>query len=119
MATSSNPEASTFQHDAQRIAAGVDALKQDIAGIAHATADTARSGSAELRQHASEAVGQAKQTLAHAGEVAHQKYDEAKQTAAEASEAMRGVISRNPMCSVAVAAGIGILVGLALSRSRD
>lgn len=119
MANTSNPEASNFRSDAQRVAAGVDVLKADIAGVAHAVSDTARSGGAELRQHASEAVDQAKQKLAHASDVAHQKYDEAKQTAEEASEAMRGVISRNPLCSVAVAAGVGVLVGLLLTRNRN
>lgn len=118
MANTSNPEASTFRSDAQRVAAGVDVLKSDIAGVAHAVADTARSGSVELRQHASEAVDQAKQRLAQASDVAHHKFDEAKQTAEETTEAMRGVISRNPLCSVAVAAGVGVLVGLLLTRNR-
>ncbi|MFN5944247.1 MAG: YqjD family protein [Phycisphaerae bacterium] len=119
MANPSNSETSTFQSDAHRVAAGVDALKSDIAGIAHATADSARSGGAELRQHASEAVGQAKQKLAHAGEVVHQKLDEAKETAVDASDALKGVISRNPISSIAVAAGVGILIGLVVSRNRS
>jgi hypothetical protein len=39
MANPSNSDSSTFQSDAHRVAAGVDALKADISGIAHAAAD--------------------------------------------------------------------------------
>lgn len=119
MANPSNTEAGTFQSDAHRVAAGVEALKTDSSGIAHAAADSARSGSAEFRQHASEAVGHAKQKLAQAGEAVHHKLDSAKETAVDASDALKGVISRNPISSIAVAAGVGILIGLVVSRKRS
>lgn len=119
MANPSNSDSSPFQSDAHRVAAGVDALKADISGIAHAAADSARSGGAELRQHAHQAVDQAKQKLAHAGEVVHEKLDSAKETAVDASDALKGVISRNPISSIAVAAGVGILIGLVVSRNRS
>lgn len=118
MADTTNAGTSTFQSDAQRVAAGVDALKSDLSNIAHAAADSARSGGAELRQHASEAMGQAKQKLSHANEVVHQTLDCAKETAADASDALKGVVTRHPLTSIAVAAGVGILLGLVLTRSR-
>jgi ElaB/YqjD/DUF883 family membrane-anchored ribosome-binding protein len=60
-----------------------------------------------------------KNLTAEAVEVAKQKLVDAKKLAAEKIDASREVVSRNPLTSVAVAAGVGVLVGFIIGRYKD
>ena len=90
-----------FKQDVDRLGKGVGTLKTDVNNLAHGAADAARSGVAELRQGAQHAV------------------DSAKDTATDAIDSFRDVIGSRPVASIGIAAGVGILVGLMISRRRS
>jgi ElaB/YqjD/DUF883 family membrane-anchored ribosome-binding protein len=97
-----------FKQDATRFGQGVEALKHDVGNLADTAADAARSGANELRQGAKQAAGAVKE-----------KIDSAKDTAAEAAESIKGLIERNPLATVAVVGGVGVLLGMLMCRSSN
>ena len=108
MAHNSSSDGNGFKHDVQSLRGGVDTLTSDVSNLAHSTADAARSGASELRQRAQDAV-----------ETTKAKLDSAKNAAADATQSLKTVISDNPLASVGIAAGVGILIGLVFLRPRS
>ncbi len=101
MAISQEREATGFKSDMSRLGQDVGALKHDVGNLAHGAADAARSG-------------------AHAAlDAAKDQYESAKGAASDAAASFKSTVSRNPMASVAVAAGVGLVIGLFLFRSRN
>ena len=108
MAQSTTSDGTTFKQDVQGLGRGVSTLADDVNNLAHGAVDAARSGATELRHGARHAVAAAKDKL-----------DGAKDAASEATESFKGVISRNPLASVGIAAGVGILFGLFVLRRKS
>lgn len=108
MAATPATDGTGFKQDLQGLGDGIGTLKADVRNLAHGAVDAARSGAAELRQGAQ-----------HAVEAAKEKLDGAKQAAADATDSFRGVVTRHPIASIGIAAGVGVLVGMILSRSRS
>lgn len=108
MATVPVTEEKGFKHDLHRLGEGVDALKADGRALAQGTADAARSGVAEIQQGAK-----------HAVDVAKDKFDDAKHAAGDAADSLKDVIARHPMSSIGIAAGVGLLIGMAMCRPRS
>jgi ElaB/YqjD/DUF883 family membrane-anchored ribosome-binding protein len=98
-------EASSFRHNAGRLA-------QESVGVAP-------SGAAELREGAHHAVEAAKDMFVGAKDLASEQYAGAKKATVEAIASVRDVITRNPVASIGVAAGVGFVVGLLLFRHRS
>lgn len=101
-------DGSGFKSDVHRLGQGVDALKTDVANLAHGAVDAARSGASELRQGAQ-----------HAVDIAKDKYAGAKDAACEATDSLKQTIARNPLASIGIAAGVGMLIGLVVFRPRS
>src|SRR4051812_34352401 len=101
-------DGSAFRQDLQGLKQGMDVLKNDVGDLAHGAEEAARSGVAELRQGARQAV-----------EAARGKVDDAAQAAGEAADSLRGVIVRNPVASIGIAVGAGLLIGMLIRRSRS
>ncbi len=108
MTTSQALSGTGFKQDISRLGEGVGALKTDVNNLAHGAVDAAKSGAAEIRRGANNAV-----------EMAKDKFEGAKETAADATESFRGVVERNPIASVSIAAGVGLLLGLVFLRPRS
>ncbi len=119
MATNQSSDGTSFGNDVSRLGQGVGALKDDVKSLAHNAADAARSGVAELKQGAHHALDAAKEKLHNAGEAAHEKFDEARHAAEHAAQSLKGLIAKHPVASIGIAAGVGMLVGLALFRPRS
>lgn len=77
------------------------AIKSDVASLGRGAADAARSGMAELRHGAENAI------------------TEAKATASDAAASFRCRVASHPMASVSIAAAAGVLIGMVLCRSRS
>ena len=107
MATTPTIDGTGFKHDMQGLGRGVETLKNDVGNLAHGAADAARSGVAELREGAHNAVDAAKN-----------KFEDARKATADAAHSLKDVIVRNPVTSIGLAAGLGILIGMVISRSR-
>ena len=118
MATLQSTDGTAFKHDLHAMGESADALKNDLSHLAHGAVDAARSGAGELRDGARHAIDSAKTRLSDAAGVARTEYDEAKHKAGEAANSLKCVITSNPMTSIAVAIGAGILLGLVVSRPR-
>jgi ElaB/YqjD/DUF883 family membrane-anchored ribosome-binding protein len=86
----------------------METLKNDVGNLAHGAADAARSGVAELREGAHHAVDAAKGKL-----------EDARKATADAALSLKDVVARNPVTSIGLAAGLGILIGMVLCRSRS
>ena len=108
MANASTPDGSTFKHDSQQLGQSVQALKADLGSVAQSAYHTARSGAAELADGAGHAVDAAKKQIAGA-----------KDAALDAAASLKGVITRNPVTSIGIAAGVGLLIGLIVFRPRN
>jgi ElaB/YqjD/DUF883 family membrane-anchored ribosome-binding protein len=109
----------THKHDSRtdtaravdRVRDGADSLSADVKHIAHGTADAARAGVAEIRQGAHHAVESARNAV-------NETYQDARESAVRTAESVKAVVSRNPFTSIGIAAGVGILLGVVISRSR-
>lgn len=88
--------------DLQRLVADVEALLQVTAGQAGDRIE-------RLRAQAADSVAQARQRLAGAEEATLREVR-------EAAESAEGYVREHPWQAVGVAAGIGLLLGLLLSR---
>ncbi|MFN0010627.1 MAG: YqjD family protein [Phycisphaerales bacterium] len=108
MSNAATADGTGFKQDVSRLGQGVGTLTADVKNVAHNAADAARSGVAELRQGAH-----------HAVEVAKEKFEGAREGAVEAAESLKGVISRNPVASIGIAAGVGLIIGLIVFRPRS
>lgn len=107
MATTPTSDGTGFKHDIQGLGRGLDTLKSDIGELAHGAAEAARSGVSELREGAHHAVDAAKG-----------KFEDARKAISDAAHSLKNMISRNPTTSIAVATGLGILIGMVMCRSR-
>lgn len=94
-----------FKQDVVRLGNDVGALKTGVMNVGYGAADVVRSGVSELRQGAQQAV-----------EAARDKMESAKETASDAADQVKGLISRNPVAAVGIAAGVGILIGTVMCR---
>ncbi len=119
MANVQNQDGTGFKQDMHNLGQGVNTLKADVGNLAHGAADAVRSGVSELRQGAQHAVEVAKDKLHDAGDMAREKYQDAKKTAAHAADSMKTIIVENPIKSIGVAVGLGMLLGLYFFRSRS
>ena len=108
MASSPALDGTGFKQDMSRLGQGVDTVRTDVSTLAHGAVDAARSGVAELRQGAQNAVN-----------TARDKYEDAKEVTADAAASVKDLITRNPVASVGIAAGVGLLLGLILGRHRS
>lgn len=85
-----------------------DHLRGGLRTVAHDAADVARAGASELRDGAN-----------HAVDVAKHKLDDAADIAAETTQSLREVVGRNPIASIGIAAGVGMVIGMLICRSRN
>ncbi len=105
--------------DADTIGAGVS---EATAGVAHAVrgaGDGARAGIAEMRHGAQHVVEAAKDKLHSAQHMVAERASETKHAVEDGYAGLKHTIVRNPMASVGIAAGVGVLVGLLLCRPRS
>lgn len=108
----------TFKRDIDGMANSATAIKNDVANLAHGAVDAARSGAGELRDGAKRAVDTAKAKLGDAADMARDEYEVVKHKAADAAKSLTETVAAHPIASIGIAAGVGIVVGLLLSRPR-
>lgn len=119
MANSQSSDGSAYGSDSGRLGQSMTAVKDDAKALGHSVADAARTGVAELKQGAHNAVDAAKDKLHGVSDAAKEKLSAAKDAAMEAASSLKDVIAKHPVASIGIAAGIGMLVGLALFRPRS
>lgn len=119
MAHTQSSDSSGYGHDSGRLGQSMAAVKDDAKALGQSVADAARTGVSELKQGAHHALDAAKDKLHTVGEAAHEKFDEAKHAAENAAQSLKHVIAKHPVASIGIAAGIGMLIGLALFRPRS
>jgi ElaB/YqjD/DUF883 family membrane-anchored ribosome-binding protein len=91
-----------------------DNLKQ----AANEAKETARRGAESAREKLHEGYDTAREKVQegydYAREHAQQAYDTAREKGSEAMDSLESTIRSNPLASLAVAAGVGVVVGLLL-----
>lgn len=85
------------------------AVIRDAEGLLRATATQTGDRVEEIRARAEESVRQAKQRL---GGIEEEALEHARELAGEADQYVRG----NPWAAVGIAAGVGLVLGLLMSR---
>lgn len=107
--SSSNGSPKAYEKSVKDLETEMAALRSDIADISETLKGIGKGGVADLnaraRETASHLKARGKAQAKYAGEQAHAAYDAAEDT-----------VRHNPAASVGVAAGVGFLVGLFLSR---
>jgi ElaB/YqjD/DUF883 family membrane-anchored ribosome-binding protein len=109
MSTESNDKSGTkagFRQNVHGLREDVGVLAGDLRTVASDTVETARAGAAELSEAAKRAVENAKLRLQDSSKVV-----------IDAAGSARDVVAKNPLASLAIAAGAGLIIGLLL-RSR-
>jgi ElaB/YqjD/DUF883 family membrane-anchored ribosome-binding protein len=100
MANNKPHDGTRFKQDVHGLGEGVHALKVDVNNLGRGAVDAVRSGASELRRGVKHAV------------------DGARDAVTNSAGSVRGVIARNPVASVGIAAGVGVVIGLILRRTR-
>lgn len=106
MATKTTGEASVEELTAQ-----IELLKKDISTLMRTAGDVGRSQAASAADTARARAGEIREGAEHYAELAGQR-------ASEGAEAALETIRRQPASSVAIAVGIGFLIGLVTSSNR-
>ena len=83
-----------------KLGEGVDALKDNLSGLAHDAATTARAGTRELRRGINRTI------------------DAGRKGAAQAVDDVSDRIAENPLTSIAIALGVGFAIGALMGRVR-
>ena len=107
MTTAPALDGTPFNQDLHKLNDGLHTLKTDVGAVAHEAGDALRSGAAQVQQRASHAVDSAKEGIHDA-----EKYVES------AAVSLKELVVRNPVASVAIAAGVGVLIGSFFLRAR-
>ncbi|MFZ4573974.1 MAG: DUF883 domain-containing protein [Phycisphaerales bacterium] len=106
MSLTDTPDGLAANHDTDpRGAAG---LKHVLGDIATDAAKLVRHGAHELRHEAEATVAAAKHSL-----------HDAESAGADAAASLKNAIVKNPITSLGIAAGIGLVVGLLVFRPRS
>ena len=92
----------------QAIRNDIDTLAEDARALMTATADVA-----------GEKVGEARKRLAAALESGKDLYGQVRDKAVEKARAVDETLREHPYQTMGIAFGIGVLLGVLLSRSRD
>ncbi len=95
--------------DTAQLLADFKALVADAEALLHATADHGGEGIAQIREQARDSLAQAKANLM---DVQDELTAKAKAVAADAD----AYVHEKPWQSVGIAAGLGLLIGLLISR---
>ena len=92
--------------EAGRVGAGV--LREDLGALATDAKQLMRDGAAGIHDGADRAVTQAKEKL-----------HDIERAGADAAASLKCVVARNPMASLGIAAGVGLVIGLLVFRPRS
>jgi ElaB/YqjD/DUF883 family membrane-anchored ribosome-binding protein len=90
---------------------GIERAKDDLSNSKNNVKDAARSGASEIRQGMHDAVEAGKETLQGAKDLVREGYEETKDAACAATNSLRNVVTENPVASISIAAGAGLLLG--------
>ncbi len=93
-------DGSAIKQDGHDLRASANAVKTDVAHLAH------------------ESLEAAKDKLAGAKEAARDALSAAKEMSTDAAESLKGVVVRHPAASIGIAVGVGLLLGMVLARPR-
>lgn len=103
----------------QEIAAQVDALREELANLAKRFADYAERDVGPLTEAVSRGARQARRVIdrkvAQVADQTNEMADAARAQATDLQQAVEDYVVDNPLRAVAIAAGVGLLIG-AMSR---
>lgn len=108
MAITSPSDGTGFKQDLRGLGQDVATIGADVKHLAQDAVGTARSGANELRHSAD-----------HAVDAATAKLEEARKLAVDTAHSLKDILARHPVASISVIAGVGLLVGLLISRPRS
>ncbi|MBL8745031.1 MAG: DUF883 family protein [Phycisphaerae bacterium] len=91
----------TFQREVNRLSGDVENLKEDLSGIARDTLGVARAGMTEAKRGVKKSL------------------NVAKDSGSAAAETLKDHVTSNPLTSLGVAAGLGLLLGAYFFRGRS
>jgi ElaB/YqjD/DUF883 family membrane-anchored ribosome-binding protein len=101
--------ADTTQHQKERLMSDLHAVVAEAESLLRATAGQTGEGSSELRAKVQASLDRAKRNLADLQDAAIEK-------AKAAGRATDAYVHENPWQAMGVAAGVGLLIGLLISR---
>ncbi len=119
MAMENTSASTSFKSDIDGLSRQAGVVGHDVATLAHDAAGAARHGAAELREGASHAVDAAKAKLAQGADYAKKQFADAQDQVSATAKSMNKYVGEHPLTSIGVALGVGVVVGMLLSRSRS
>lgn len=105
--------------ESDKIGAGVVEAKEGMVHAVRGAGEGASAGLAEMREGAHHVVEAAKSKLHDAQHMVSEKACGAKHAVEAGYDDVKVAIGKNPMLSVGIAAGVGVLIGLVLCRPRS
>lgn len=100
--------------------ASAESLRDEATKVAGRVSEAAKAGVETAREKISEGYDTARHyaddAYQHARHYAEDAYHKAREKGTEAVDSLEGSIRSNPLAAIAVAAGVGVLVGLWMRR---
>ncbi len=99
-------------HDLHKMGEHAVQVKDGLLAMGGDLADTARDGASAARQSVAHGVASAKEAISHNAEVA-------KKDGADAIASLTKKVTENPLTSIGIAVGLGVLIGMVVGRARN
>jgi ElaB/YqjD/DUF883 family membrane-anchored ribosome-binding protein len=105
-----------FENDAENMMEDISETGSDIAGRVSEAAHNAGEAVRDMAGRASHAVGEG---YNQASEKAKEVYEQGREMAEKVGENVRSSVQNQPLTSILIAAGIGVVIGFLMSGHRD
>ncbi len=112
-----------LKNDIHQLTQHIGRLQADLTVLAKDVGQVAKTGVGVAKEAAKHGYDSAKETAKHTydatKETALHAYDAAREKGQEATDGLRNQVVKNPLTSVGIGVGVGIVLGVLFARSRD
>lgn len=119
MSNTQNPVSPSYKQEPKDYGNQSGSGKREATAMAQNAEGVLRDVGSEFREGAGQAVDAAKEALSRTKDSVKQRVAKAQEQAAGAMNSFKDHVSDNPLVSIGIAAGVGVIIGVLIARPRS
>ncbi len=119
MSNTQNPDSPSYKQEPKDYGYQSGSGKREATAMAQNAEGALRDVGSEFREGAGQAVDAAKEALSRTKDSVKQRVAKAQEQAAGAMNSFKDHVSDNPLVSIGIAAGVGVIIGVLIARPRS